>query len=91
VALHEGGALPYMASAPDQGADGIGFPIPETFPKGGDHIPNILLFACIKNSSSFLMKHMSRHVLKKFDENQSNFKTRTGSNLLNFTEIQQFC
>jgi hypothetical protein len=29
-----------MTSAPDQGADGIGFPIPETFPKGGDHIPN---------------------------------------------------
>jgi hypothetical protein len=83
-----------MTSAPDQGADGIGkigFPIPETFPKGGDRIPNILLFACITNSSSFLMKHMSRHVLKKIDENQSNFKTQTGSNLLNFTEIQQFC
>jgi hypothetical protein len=29
-----------MTSAPDLNADGIGFPIPEIFPKGGDHIPN---------------------------------------------------
>jgi hypothetical protein len=36
----KGGPLPYMTSAPDLNADGIGFPIPEIFPKGGDHIPN---------------------------------------------------
>jgi hypothetical protein len=29
-----GGPLPYMASAPDQGADWIGFPILEIFSKG---------------------------------------------------------
>jgi hypothetical protein len=29
-----GGPLPYKASAPDQGVDWIGFPIPEIFPKG---------------------------------------------------------
>jgi hypothetical protein len=32
--------LSYMASAPDLDADEIVFPIPETFSKGGDHIPN---------------------------------------------------
>jgi hypothetical protein len=34
VTMREGGALPYMASAPDQGMDGIGFLIPEIFPNG---------------------------------------------------------
>jgi hypothetical protein len=33
-----GGLLPYKASAPDQGADWIGFPIPEIFPKGKEII-----------------------------------------------------
>jgi hypothetical protein len=33
-AAQRGGPLLYMASAPDQGADGIGFPISEIFPKG---------------------------------------------------------
>jgi hypothetical protein len=34
------GALPYMASTPDQGMDWIGFSISEIFQKEGDHIPN---------------------------------------------------